>query len=153
MTSQSSGPGDSGILDIRDPQLDAAALWRKVCANAQARKPLPPLDQPFDRSRGIAKRSDALLAIQSLRSAALDSGAVGTSRRGWLGFLDLLAKRAVRKLINGHLLRQQRINTHIAEALDRVIAYLDFLFEDIHSSSENIHRSGYGHPPLRKDAA
>ena len=71
------------------------------------------------------ERQALIRSLAELQRSMRDCGLVASHRRGWLGRLDRIIKRGLRKLFFRHLLQQHRVHLKLAKFLSRLIQHLE----------------------------
>ena len=112
-------PDPADVIEIRDPEIDVDALMERVREVVRARGEVPLADVP------VTSRAGRLLeAVLRLQSEAARLGEVSVARGGWIGRLEYLARRVLRKVLSPSLKQQQAINEAIVRVIDLLVAEL-----------------------------
>ncbi len=119
MASEPLSPDPADVLEIHDPEIDVDALMERVRAAVRARGEVPLADVPVN-----SRASRLLEAVLRLHTEAARLGEISVARGGWIGRLEFLARRVVRKLLSPYLKQQQAIHEAIVQAIDLLVAEL-----------------------------
>ena len=102
---------NQGIIEIRDPEIDVAAVMQQIRQNMTARAKRPPLAAMLGRARLAEERAKLRQAIHEFHARVNNYGAVDTRRTGWRGKLELFVKRCIRKVFARYIAQQQEVHT------------------------------------------
>jgi hypothetical protein len=115
---------DSGIFEIRDPDIDVQEIMARIRQQEASREPLPPSAAALGRKRMARQRKKIVASLKELKARIRDYGVVESHKKGWLGQVDLFIKRSIRKLVQRHILQQHRVHLKLHTLLDQLIQYL-----------------------------
>jgi hypothetical protein len=124
MTSMANHVGEPTFV-VGAQGIDREELLRVVRENASRRALLPHAAAALGQARMREERQSLLDGLRELTAAMRDYGLVDTRRPGWLGALELLVKRSIRKLFLRHIVQQHRVHLKLTKLLGRVISYLE----------------------------
>jgi hypothetical protein len=114
-----------GLFLFAVPGLDRKEVLQRVRANVAKRVPLSHPAAAIGQARMRQERQALLRSLAELQRSMRHCGLVASHRRGWLGRLDRLIKRGLRKLFFRHLLQQHRVHLKLAKFLSRLIEHLE----------------------------
>jgi hypothetical protein len=116
---------NQGVIEIRDPEIDVAAIMRRIRQNMAVREKLPPLAAALGQVRLLEERRKLAKTIQELHARVNNYGAVDTQRTGWRARVELLVKRCLAKVFGRYLAQQQEVHGKLMEAIYQLAGYLD----------------------------
>jgi hypothetical protein len=105
--------------------IDGEALLHQIRVNASRRTPLRHVAAALGWAQLREERRALGSVLEELKQCMGDYGRVDTHRCGWLGRVELLVKRGIRKLFSRHILQQQCVHVKVMTFLEQVMGYLE----------------------------